>query len=127
MHVSLTMKTVEVNHSQRNNGGSSIVASGQDSDNDRRDSGAHRVESTKFERGSEDAGGENDSGLSFAREALELLKRRAEREVRARPLVMIGAAFGAGILIAGSVRSKTARMALVGVASHYVRKVIGLL
>jgi hypothetical protein len=66
-----------------------------------------------------------EEGLDDLRELGGQIRRRIEDEIKTRPLVAVGVAFGAGALVSTIVTSRIARVAILAAGGYAAREMFG--
>jgi len=66
-----------------------------------------------------------EEGLDDLRELGSEIRRRIEDEVKNRPFVALGVAFGAGALVSSIVTSRMARLAILAAGGYAAREMFG--
>ena len=66
-----------------------------------------------------------EEGLDDLRELGGQIRRRVEDEIKNRPFVAIGVAFGAGALVSSIVTSRMARLAILAAGGYAAREMFG--
>jgi hypothetical protein len=66
-----------------------------------------------------------EEGLDDLRELGGQIRRRIEDEIKNRPFVALGVAFGAGALVSSIVTSRMARLAILAAGGYAAREMFG--